>query len=385
MGKKTKGGNTKGGKFVNPTDRARKDERRKELKKNKKQRTAVRAAVIKGKDPQQILSDLERLDQMEFNLEEPCPLNQTVLSSKRRKLMETWDRLVKLFLKEDKERYNQIKKMEADYDRKRNELKKQFDAVRSAQNVSLDEIPLPNLPEGPPAPMGLKPPALAVHRIITDRDPPGPPPGPLPDLEEFDDLDEPNSKKLKMGAESDVDAFLREIEEVGVSLPAPSLVPPSLTLITPPMMLRPPVPVAGAAIPPPNLPEFRQGPLATTVQPLIPSFLANHPRNASQPPVKTRQEKGPSVATIEAKPQLRNLTLDSTRFVPTSLRLKRNEKPSKPSSMTRPIRKFFSLSHRLTLIPHYSAEPTPTASASGVDSNKDDAYEQFMKEIQGLI
>lgn len=35
-----------------------------ELKKNKKQRQMVRAAVLKGKDPNQILEELEKIDQM---------------------------------------------------------------------------------------------------------------------------------------------------------------------------------------------------------------------------------------------------------------------------------------------------------------------------------
>src|SRR5687767_6176680 len=78
MGKKNKA-TTKSGKFVNPTDRARKEERKRELKKNKKQRLAVRTAVIKGKDPNQILAELERLDQMEFNVNQPPVLNEKVL------------------------------------------------------------------------------------------------------------------------------------------------------------------------------------------------------------------------------------------------------------------------------------------------------------------
>lgn len=41
-----------------------KEARKKELKKNKKQRQMVRAAVLKGKDPHQIISELERIDQM---------------------------------------------------------------------------------------------------------------------------------------------------------------------------------------------------------------------------------------------------------------------------------------------------------------------------------
>src|SRR2546421_12810919 len=101
MGKKNKA-TTKSGKFVNPTDRARKDERKRELKKNKKQRLAVRTAVIKGKDPNQILAELERLDQMEFNVNQPPVLNEKVLMDKRRKLKDSWDRIVRLYFKEDK-------------------------------------------------------------------------------------------------------------------------------------------------------------------------------------------------------------------------------------------------------------------------------------------
>ena len=50
---------------MNPTDQARKEARRKELKKNKKQRQLVRTAVIKGKNPTDIILELEKLDDME--------------------------------------------------------------------------------------------------------------------------------------------------------------------------------------------------------------------------------------------------------------------------------------------------------------------------------
>ena len=43
---------------------AGKEARKKELKKNKRQRMAVRAAVLKGKDPIQIVEEMEKLDQM---------------------------------------------------------------------------------------------------------------------------------------------------------------------------------------------------------------------------------------------------------------------------------------------------------------------------------
>lgn len=89
---------TKSGKYMNPTDQARKEARKRELKKNKKQRMLVRTAVLKGKDPHQVLADMERLDQMEYSVDAPPPLNEKVLRDKRRKLKETWDRLCRLYV-----------------------------------------------------------------------------------------------------------------------------------------------------------------------------------------------------------------------------------------------------------------------------------------------
>lgn len=79
---------TKSGKYMNPTDQARKyplntshftfnvpnlpiliplsgkEARKKELKKNKRQRQIVRTAVLRGKDPMQLLGEMEKIDQM---------------------------------------------------------------------------------------------------------------------------------------------------------------------------------------------------------------------------------------------------------------------------------------------------------------------------------
>ena len=47
---------------MNPTDQARKEARKKELKKNKKQRQTVRQAVLKGKNPREIVEELEKIE-----------------------------------------------------------------------------------------------------------------------------------------------------------------------------------------------------------------------------------------------------------------------------------------------------------------------------------
>lgn len=117
---------TKSGKYMNPTDQARKEARKKELKKNKKQRQMVRAAVLKGKDPAQLIEEMEKIDEMgllfsifleifcyqlsfltecifslnysEFNVLQPSPLNEKVLREKRKKLKETFDRVMRLYV-----------------------------------------------------------------------------------------------------------------------------------------------------------------------------------------------------------------------------------------------------------------------------------------------
>jgi len=136
---------------MNPTDQARKEARKRELKKNKKQRQMVRAAVLKGKDPSQIIMEMEKIDSMEYNVEVPPALSEKVLKDKRKKLRETLDRVLKLYEKENPEYWVEIRRMEGDYEKKRQQLIEYYESVRHAQAVTVDEIPLPNL-DMPPMP-----------------------------------------------------------------------------------------------------------------------------------------------------------------------------------------------------------------------------------------
>ncbi|KAG9338790.1 hypothetical protein JZ751_025227 [Albula glossodonta] len=189
---------TKSGKFMNPTDQARKEARKRELKKNKKQRMMVRAAVLKMKDPRQIIRDMEKLDEM-------------VLRDKRKKLRETFERIVRLYERENPDTYKELRKLEMDYETKRGQLSLYFDSVKNAELVEVDSIPLPEMPHAPsslliqdiPLP-GAQPPSIlkkgstfskgqymtasaptaaalaGVPRLPPGRKPPGPPPGPPP-------------------------------------------------------------------------------------------------------------------------------------------------------------------------------------------------------------
>ncbi|XP_068109256.1 WW domain-binding protein 11 [Hyperolius riggenbachi] len=200
---------TKSGKFMNPTDQARKEARKRELKKNKKQRMMVRAAVLKMKDPKQIIRDMEKLDEMEFNPVQQPQLNEKVLKDKRKKLRETFERILRLYEKENPETYKELRKIELEYEHKRSQLSQYFDAVKNAQHVEVESIPLPDLPHAPsniliqdiPLP-GAQPPSIlkktsaygppgrgvsmtyppghGVPRLPPGKKPPGPPPGPPP-------------------------------------------------------------------------------------------------------------------------------------------------------------------------------------------------------------
>lgn len=198
---------TKSGKFMNPTDQARKEARKRELKKNKKQRMMVRTAVLKMKDPRQIIKDMEKLDEMEFNPVQQPLLNEKVLRDKRKKLRETFERIVRLYERENPDTYKELRKLELDYESNRGKLSLYFDSVKNAELVEVDSIPLPEMPHAPssiliqdiPLP-GAQPPSIlkkgsslskgisasmsaavaGVPRLPPGRKPPGPPPGPPP-------------------------------------------------------------------------------------------------------------------------------------------------------------------------------------------------------------
>ncbi|RWS12677.1 hypothetical protein B4U79_00039 [Dinothrombium tinctorium] len=429
---------TKSGKYMNPTDQARKEARKRELKKNKKQRMLVRAAVLKGKDPHQILADLERLDQMEYNVNTAPPLNEKVLKDKRRKLKETWDRLCRLYFKEDNDKFLELKRLETEYETKRNQLIKFYEAVKSTQDVALDDIPLPAGPMDSSQVLSdlastgslIEPPSIlkkpaSIAAKLPKKEPPGVPPGPPPvlsDVEDESDDEKEKNKKVRFGddsvvkqKETDISEFLKEIEQVektvnlsqtsqpstgpvGVKPTAASfscVPPPPLFIVRPststvpsaaplrPAATQPQVGIAGRPTLPVIIPQ-------STIRPsVIPQTRLTQPTNRNVPSTRPSQVSNPSQtrkddkkathfvsdkATIEAKPQLRNLSADATRFMPVSLRVKRPEKSSKKNpkdGSDGTESNFYSNS--------YQSNGDKTA------QTKDDAYEVFMKELQGLL
>lgn len=58
-----------------------KEARKKELKKNKKQRQMVRQAVLKNKDPSQLLEEMEKIDEMGRFSKKSDPVDYTKLQN----------------------------------------------------------------------------------------------------------------------------------------------------------------------------------------------------------------------------------------------------------------------------------------------------------------
>lgn len=72
----------------------------------------------------------------EFNPVQQPLLNEKVLRDKRKKLRETFDRIVRLYERENPDTYKELRKLELDYETKRGQLALYFDSVK----VSLSSL-----------------------------------------------------------------------------------------------------------------------------------------------------------------------------------------------------------------------------------------------------
>lgn len=251
--------------------------------------------------------------------------------------------------------------------------------------------------------------------------PPGPPPGPPPkDLPDYNVIESGAANKAVRfaGLDSDSDSEHSDNdeeessdeegdednsgdeEEESASLAVPPGPPPGLPpgmLQVPPMVRAPPPappgppPLFGQGFPPrvglppgppPGVPPPRFG---MPPKPLMPPN-PNRPHIQSgailsAPPTRNTATSGetsvttkPGAATISAQPQLRNMTAEVTKFMPTSLRVRRDQptaarpKPRAPAS-TR-------MQPRQLSVPKTKTQP------KGMQG---DAYDAFMKEMQGLL
>ena len=138
-----------------------------------------------------------------------------------------------------------------------------------------------------------------------------------------------------------------------------------------PGMMRPPlVPPLGPA--PPGL--FPPAPLPNPGVLSAPPNLIQRPK-ADDTSTATIEKK--ATATISAKPQITNPKAEIARFVPTALRVHRENK----GAAAAPQRK----SEDDSAVPLAKTAPTSGPSVPVSVQTKDDVYEVFMKEMEGLL
>jgi len=215
-------------------------------------------------------------------------------------------------------------------------------------------------------------------------------------------------KAMLAMAGQDLDQFMREMEEVHRTREAEKaadlqqrlarleggdgdLVPPGVESTAPPP-LRPGVPPPGVRPPPGRPPGVAPPgvrlppgpppgvPPRGVVRPSLPRPLGVV---SAKPQLNKMEVKTDKV--IEGAPVMRNLKSDVTRFVPTNLRVKRDDgrkeapvkrKAEQPSYPHMGIQHNFAAPSRPTL-----SRTTPVPQTQ----TKDDAYAAFMKEMQDLL
>ncbi|XP_018646542.1 hypothetical protein Smp_163260 [Schistosoma mansoni] len=373
---------TKSGKFMNPTDQARKEARKRELKKNKKQRMAVRYAVLRAKDPLQLLEETTLYDKQEYDPSVQAQLSERVIQEKRRKLLETFDRLVILYRKENAEYANRLQAARQDYDKRRHEMMLYYEQVKLAERVKASEIPLPKLPQSQmglitsdiPLPPGgyakgilkksLGAPGLPPSILPAGRKPPGPPPGTPPELSDSEEEDNSvdNTTKQRKIRFADADPMPEQEELIGdSSLHLGEKFTGGFT-------------TTGAILSAPPSLHLRD--------PLDNAELVSGPAVASIP----TNQPNPSGTTIEAKPQLKNLIGDATRFVPTALKVRRIVRDTSGRLITTGGgTSVYGTAKQPNAVYDRVAKSDTTGINSGSATSKDDAYEEFMREMEGLI
>ncbi|VDM99407.1 unnamed protein product [Thelazia callipaeda] len=400
------GSTTKSGRFMNPADQERKSMRQKELKRNRKQRTLVRHAILKSKDVDEILENLSRLDDQEFDIHVEHH-SKYVFNEKRIKFRQTFFEVVNLYKMEKRDdKVRELEQKMAHYEADRARKMQQYNALRFSLEGNPVEIPLPDGSSVPDAAMTpaipsipsqfLMPQARAgiLKKSNSNRDlnckaePPGPPCGmPPPFCQDDDDVDEPPSKR-RVRFEDDVTSNVIETpdDDLGpVEIPMELLdqnqtndveISRSVSLLTsttsqqpllcapplPPSLLPPP-PRLPLRVPPPP-PQFPSGvQVSTYVRPSTTSSVI------SADPMVRRAEAGKNgEATISAAPKLRDLTKEVTKFIPTALQVNRSKQQVK-----RKISKFNIMGIQVESAQRKEAKDT------------DEAYAEFMSEISSLL
>lgn len=290
--------------------------------------------------------------------------------------------------RDDPKLASELKGLEIDYERKRSQLVAQYESIKQAEKVNIDEIPLPDASMPLLVPLNdirlPNTPAKSILKSpqVLNKKPPGPPPGPPPPLTEFGDdddeddeaIEEQNRKKIRFSDEN--------VEKIVQSHYPPAPPPPMPTGFNAygtPLMNFTPLTTRYPPGPPPHAATLN------TVPPPLSHIAPQAQQSLKQPAhklynqlqSKVTEEKSKASSTIVAKPVLRNKIAEITKFVPTSLMVKRDSKPKLTQHREDPL-SLYSNSNLPAYVPAREQQVNSKPSS-------DVAYESFMKEINKLL
>ncbi|VDK45773.1 unnamed protein product [Anisakis simplex] len=432
------GSTTKSGRFMNPADQERKSMRQKELKRNKKQRTMVRQAILKSKDVDEIIENLRRLDEQEFDIHVEHH-SKYVFNEKRAKLKQTFSEVINLYKQEKRD--EKIKELHEKMDRyevERAQKLQQYNAQRFSLEANPVEIPLPDGSSLPNAAMTPVAPSIPSQYLmpqarsgilkhtttsgVAERDvdergePPGPPVGLPPLLKmdgEYNDEQVSTSKRKVRFGENETkliqDDFSQQImdddygpvdipaevmeqgSEKGTKRPAATISSTSAasvlcaapTVITQQPLVRAP-PIPPNMLPPP---------------PRFPLRLPSHPPNLQAgragmaPPTMYKRPSTTAESVISAAPVVRR---------PVDASKDKNEEDAQATisaepklrDLTKEVTTFVPMALRTNRrkeppkrhLNKYSVMGVQVESAQRKEAkDTDEAYADFMKEVSSLL
>ncbi|GMT17026.1 hypothetical protein PFISCL1PPCAC_8323 [Pristionchus fissidentatus] len=322
-------------------DQARKSDRAKELKKHKKERANIRLALAKSGSTR--VENIEKLLDLERQLcgLEEARFHENVLRQKQKVLLASFDKSRAVFLKsdkpEDKASLDRLNETLKDYYTRCSAIRREADMLAIAKATVVSDIPMPMAGEFTKE-TALQPMPYQQHRGSRHHTrrrfdgrralPPGVPVGLPPDFSDSDD-----DREAQDHDHVDDD----DLGHVFI----PSEISNSIAPVPPPAPVM--MPLRGPPLPPPPIAPF----MGKTV---------------SAAPVLNNRPVGPDMSTIAAQPQLRDLKGESTSLVPAQLRRAKEKKSIVP------VRR-------------------PMAPTRNVQTGKttDEAYDDFMKELDGLL
>ncbi|CAO4363879.1 unnamed protein product [Caenorhabditis nigoni] len=358
-----------GERYRAPTDQARKQDRKKENKRNKKDRQQIRQAMAKFCNLDETTSKLLALERQILGLD-PQPFHIDVLRKKQKVLQDSINKR-RLTLQQGKEEA-ELKKFNDKMTAYQNDCAKLAILAhqeRLAREADPDMIPLPMgeasmMPAGPGhAPYMAPPPVkrkvefqLPPRPARASQKPPGPPCGLAPT---FSDSEDDNDDGEDQYDDGDL---------------APVPIPEFDTPYPPPMHRNyggPPSSYHNQHMPPPRMPNYHPHSHYNPMGFQQPHHTVHHQESAiisSAPQINNRKDGSAAPATLSAAPELRNLRRETVKLVPAQLLRRPGDNRSTVVQQ-----------HHVPIVPKKRPEAQKQA------KNTDEAYNDFMKELDGLI